>query len=60
MHMFYDFDNERKILRKIQKCQRNYDYDKFEKIHTQLKDEIVNDFYILTQKFTNKTTRRIF
>ena len=27
--MFYDWDNERKILNKIQKCQRNWDYDKW-------------------------------
>ena len=28
-HMFYDWDGERKILNKIQKCQRNWDYDKW-------------------------------
>ena len=28
-NMFYDWDNERKILNKIQKCQRNWDYDKW-------------------------------
>ena len=27
--MFYDWDGERKILNKIQKCQRNWDYDKW-------------------------------
>jgi len=27
-HMFYDWDGERKILNKIQKCQRNWDHSK--------------------------------
>ena len=27
-NMFYDWDSERKILSKIQKCQRNWDHSK--------------------------------
>ena len=30
INMYYDFDKEREVLSKIQKCQRNWDYDKFE------------------------------
>jgi len=28
--MFYDWDKEREVLSKIQKCQRNWDYTKFD------------------------------
>tara|TARA_B100001057_G_scaffold499747_1_gene611604 strand:- start:15685 stop:16560 length:876 start_codon:yes stop_codon:yes gene_type:complete len=27
--MYYDWDEERRVLQEIQKCQRNWDYDKF-------------------------------
>tara|TARA_B100002019_G_scaffold291298_1_gene311094 strand:+ start:1487 stop:2380 length:894 start_codon:yes stop_codon:yes gene_type:complete len=30
IEMYYDFDKEREVLSKMQKCQRNWDYDKFD------------------------------
>jgi len=42
-HMFYDWDNERKVMLDIQKCQRNWDYGKWFKIHKQLRDEIIDE-----------------
>ena len=43
MHMHYDWDNERKILQKMQGCQRNYDYEKWKKLQPLLVDDIVNE-----------------
>ena len=28
MHMFYDWDNERKVMLDMQRCQRNWDLNK--------------------------------
>ena len=42
-HMFYDWDNERKILNKIQKCQRNWDHSKWKdkSIYKEMLDELL-------------------
>ena len=32
MDMFYDWSQERDIIHKIQRCQRNWNYEKFDKI----------------------------
>ena len=37
MHMFYDWDEERKVMLNMQKCQRNWDYAKWEKIKPELR-----------------------
>jgi len=42
-HMFYDWDGERKVMLDIQKCQRNWDHDKWFKIHEQLRNEIIEE-----------------
>ena len=42
-HMFYDWDNERKVMLDIQKCQRNWDHNKWYKIHEQLRNEIIDE-----------------
>jgi len=42
-HMFYDWDNERKIMLDIQKCQRNWDHDKWFKINKELRKEVVDE-----------------
>jgi len=55
MHMFYDWDNERKVLQNMQGCQRNYDYAKWEKINSQLRGEIVNE---LVWTATNTPTKQ--
>ena len=31
MHMFYNWDEERKVMLDMQKCQRNWDYAKWER-----------------------------
>ena len=35
-HMFYDWDGERKIMLDIQKCQRNWNHDKWFEIEEEL------------------------
>tara|TARA_B100001093_G_scaffold72778_1_gene63354 strand:+ start:48 stop:929 length:882 start_codon:yes stop_codon:yes gene_type:complete len=42
-HMFYDWDNERKIMLDIQKCQRNWDHDKWFKVNKELRKEVINE-----------------
>ena len=42
-HMFYDWDSERKTMLKIQKCQRNWDHDKWFTINEELRTQIVNE-----------------
>ena len=46
INMYYDFDKEREVLSKIQKCQRNWDYDKFEIALPEYRN-YVNELYIL-------------
>ena len=42
-HMFYDWDSERKTMLKIQKCQRNWDHDKWFLMNEELRTQIVNE-----------------
>jgi len=42
-HMFYDWDKERKVILDIQKCQRNWDHDKWFKINKELRKEVVDE-----------------
>ena len=42
-HMFYDWDGERKTMLDIQKCQRNWDHDKWFTINEQLRNEIIDE-----------------
>ncbi len=42
-HMFYDWDSERKTMLDIQKCQRNWDHDKWFTINEELRTQIVNE-----------------
>ncbi len=42
-HMFYDWDNERKIMLDIQKCQRNWDHDKWFKVNKELRKEVIDE-----------------
>jgi len=46
MGMFYDWDKERKVLSKIQKCQRNWDYSKFNINHPTHKEMVEELLYI--------------
>ena len=46
MGMFYDWDKERKVLSKIQKCQRNWDYSKFDINHPTHKEMVEELLYI--------------
>ena len=41
-HMFYDWDKERKVILDIQKCQRNWDHDKWFKINKELIITMIN------------------
>ena len=42
-HMFYDWDGERKTMLHTQKCQRNWDHDKWFSIEEQLRNEIIDE-----------------
>ena len=48
-HMFYDWDSERKTMLKIQKCQRNWDHDKWFTINEELRTQIVNELLWVLQ-----------
>ena len=51
--MYYDFDKEREVLSKIQKCQRNWDYDKFE-IALPEYQTMVNELLYIAQNSPSK------
>ena len=55
MKMFYDWDNERKVMLEMQKCQRNWDYDKFDALHPELIKQAVNE---LIWTATNSPTKQ--
>ena len=44
--MFYDWDKEREVLSKIQKCQRNWDYTKFDMKHPTYREMVEELLYI--------------
>ena len=55
MHMFYEWDKERETYNKIQKCQRNWDYEKWNKLNPVLVDDIVNELLWIA---TNSPTKQ--
>ena len=55
MHMFYEWDKEREIYNKIQKCQRNWDYEKWNNLNPLLIDDIVNELLWIA---TNSPTKQ--
>ena len=55
MHMFYDWDGERKVMLDMQKCQRNWDYAKWERIKPELRKQVVNE---LLWTATNSPTKQ--
>ena len=55
MHMFYEWDKERETYNKIQKCQRNWDYEKWNKLNPLLVDDIVNELLWIA---TNSPTKQ--
>jgi hypothetical protein len=55
MHMFYDWDGERKVMLDMQKCQRNWDYAKWERIKPELRTQVVNE---LLWTATNSPTKQ--
>ena len=46
MGMFYDWDQEREVLSKIQKCQRNWDYSKFSILKETDREKVEELLYI--------------
>ena len=55
MKMFYDWDTERKVMLDMQKCQRNWDYKKFDDLHPELIKQAVNE---LIWTATNSPTKQ--
>ena len=53
-HMFYDWDGERKTMLDIQKCQRNWDHDKWFSIEEQLRNEIIDELLWVAQNAPSK------
>jgi hypothetical protein len=53
MGMFYDWDKEREVLNNIQKCQRNWDYSKFN-IENQVHKEYVDELLWVAQNTPTK------
>ena len=53
MGMFYDWDKEREVLSNIQKCQRNWDYSKFN-IENQTHREMVEELLWVAQNTPTK------
>ena len=53
MGMFYDWDKEREVLNNIQKCQRNWDYSKFN-IENQTHREMVEELLWVAQNTPTK------
>jgi nitroreductase len=51
--MFYDWDKEREVLNNIQKCQRNWDYSKFN-IKNQTHREMVDELLWVAQNTPTK------
>lgn len=51
--MFYDWDKEREILSKIQKCQRNWDYSKFN-IKNDTHREMVEELLYIAENSPSK------
>jgi len=51
--MFYDWDKEREVLSKIQKCQRNWDYSKFS-IENQTHREMVEELLYIAENSPSK------
>ena len=53
MGMFYDWDKEREVLNNIQKCQRNWDYSKFD-IKNQTHKEMIEELLWVAQNTPTK------
>ena len=53
MGMFYDWDKEREVLSKIQKCQRNWDYSKFS-MENQTHREMVEELLYIAENAPSK------
>jgi len=53
MGMFYDWDKEREVLNNIQKCQRNWDYSKFN-IENQTHKEMIEELLWVAQNTPTK------
>ena len=53
MGLHYDWDSEREILNNIQKCQRNWDYSKFN-IKNQVHREYVDELLLVAQNTPTK------
>src|SRR5210317_2244185 len=51
--MFYDWDKEREVLSKIQKCQRNWDYSKFS-IENDTHREMVEELLYIAENTPSK------
>jgi len=54
MNMFYDWSQERDIMYKIQKCQRNWDYIKFKNLQEPTKSEMITELLWVAENAPSK------
>ena len=57
-NMTYDWDNEKDVLNTMQQCQRNYDYEKWNKRNPELKKHILHQLLYVAQNTISTTSKR--
>lgn len=59
-NMTYDWDNEKDVLNTMQQCQRNYDYEKWNKKNPELKKHILHQLLYVAQNSPSKQYESYF
>ena len=59
-NMTYDWDNEKDVLNTMQQCQRNYDYEKWNKRNSELKEHIIHQLLYVAQNSPSKQYESYF
>ena len=54
VEMTYDWDKEKEVLDTMQQCQRNYDYEKWNKKNPELKKHIIHQLLYVAQNSPSK------
>ena len=54
VEMTYDWDKEKEVLDTMQQCQRNYDYEKWNKRNSELKNHIIHQLLYVAQNSPSK------
>ena len=54
LNMFYDWSAEHDIMLKIQRCQRNWDYEKWNNLNPKTRDEMITELLWVAQNAPSK------